>query len=47
MKIQDVSGDICNRRNYVPMFWGKLFEDEDLKTTKIGETGPNKQNHAP
>jgi hypothetical protein len=27
-------------RNYVPKFRGKLFEDEDLKTTKIGEIGP-------
>jgi len=29
-------------RNYVPKFQGKLFEDEDLKTTKIKETGPKK-----
>jgi len=29
------------------MFRGKLFEDEDLITTKIGETGPRRQYHAP
>jgi len=34
-------------RNYVPKFRGKLFEDEDLKTTKIGETGPKRQYYAP
>lgn len=29
--------------NYVPMFWGKLFEDEDLKMTKIREIGPKNE----
>jgi len=33
--------------NFVPKFRGKLFEDEDLKRRKIGETGPKKQHHAP
>jgi len=27
-------------RYSVSKFWGKLFEDEDLKTTKIEEIGP-------
>jgi len=30
-------------RNSVPKFRGKLFEDEDLKTTKIEEIRPEKQ----
>jgi len=47
MKIQEVRGDFYNGKNYVPKFQGKLFENEDLKTTKIGETGPRKQIHAP
>jgi len=34
-------------RNFVPKFRGKLFEDEDLKMMKIGETGHGKHNHAP
>jgi len=34
-------------RNPVPKFRGKLFEDEDLKRRKIGETGPKKAHHAP
>jgi len=34
-------------KNSVPKFRGKLFEDKDLKTTKIGETGPRKQKLAP
>jgi len=25
-------------RKFVPKFWGKLFEDEDLKRPKIGRT---------
>jgi len=47
MKIQEGPWDFYNGRNYVPKFRDKLFEDEDLKTTKIGETGPKEQNHAP
>jgi len=46
-KIQEASGDFCNGRNYVPKFRGKLFEDEDLKMTKIEETRPKRANHAP
>jgi hypothetical protein len=48
-KNEDLRGlmRLYNGRNYVPNFRGKLFEDEDLKTTKIGETGPRKQNHVP
>jgi len=30
-------------RNSVPKFRGMLFEDEDLKTTQIGETEPKKE----
>ena len=30
-------------RNSVPKFRGKFFEDEDLKTTKIREIGPKKE----
>jgi hypothetical protein len=29
-------------RNYVPKFQCRLFENEDLKTTTIGEIGPKK-----
>jgi len=34
-------------RNSVPKFQGKLFEDEDLKTTKSAKLGPRRQCHAP
>jgi len=34
-------------KNVVPKFREKLLEDEDLKTTKIRETGPRKQYYAP
>jgi hypothetical protein len=34
-------------RNYVPKFRGKIFEDEDLKRRKIGETGHGKVCHVP
>jgi len=33
--------------NFVPKFRDKLFEDEDLKRRKIGETKPRKLCHAP
>jgi len=46
-KIQEASGKFYIGRNYVPKFRGKLFVDEDLKTPKIKEAGPNKGNHAP
>jgi len=38
---------LYNGRNSVPKFRGKLFEDEDLKRRKIGETRPMKQYHVP
>jgi len=37
---------IYSGRNSVPKFWGKLFEDEDLKMMRIGETGSGKLHHA-
>jgi len=33
--------------NFVSKFRGMLFEDEDLKRRKIGETRPGKHCHAP
>ena len=38
---------LYNERNFVPKFQGKLFENEDIKTTKIEETGTNRGCHAP
>jgi len=40
-------GRLTRGKNFVPKFHGKLFEDEDLKRRKIGETGPRKACHAP
>jgi len=38
---------LYSERNYVFKLRDKLFEDEDLKWWKIGETEPIKQYHAP
>jgi len=38
---------LYRKRNSVPKFRGKLFEDEYLKRPKIRETGPRKLFHAP
>jgi len=39
-KNEDSRGLIYSGRNSILKLQGKLFEDEDLKATKIGETRP-------
>jgi len=34
---------LTNGRNYVPKYRGKLFEDEDLKTTQNHRLGPEER----
>jgi len=47
MKIQEASGDLQMGGIVFQKFWGKLFEDEDLKWRKIQELGPENRCYAP
>jgi len=47
MKIQEASEDLQMGRILFPKFRGKLFENEDLKTTENRRFGPRYRHHAP
>jgi len=47
MKIQEAWEDLQMGAILFPKFWGKLFEDEDLKRQKIGKLGSGNRHHAP
>jgi len=47
MKIQEASKDLQMGRILFPKCRGKLFEDEDLKTTENQRLNPGYRHHAP
>jgi len=47
IKIQEVSKDLQMGGILFPKYRGKLFEDEDLKTTENRRFAPEEIHHAP
>jgi len=47
IKTQEASKDLQMGEIMFPMYRGKLFEDEDLKTTKNRRLGPEGGQNAP
>jgi len=47
IKIQEASEDLQVGGILFPKYWGKLFEDEDLKTTENRRLGPEERKNAP
>jgi len=47
IKIQEASEDLQMGGIMFPKYRGKLFEDEDLRTTKNWRLGPEERQNAP